>query len=399
MLVCLLLAAGAATAGAETPQPDLPKASVQFDGQTMWLAYAASNDAMTLMEFIPDGQTLEDWTHLAAIHTYHNAQTGPRKRADALAAQIRKTYPEAPVTSLDGPDSRQSVVAFALWSANEPFVEFTVFAFGAGSDGTDVGLQYSIRRKCAPEVFLQRDFEPLRDRLVKSILREGMRIAKDSDLTLVRLALSSSEQSICDTLLKDEVAGLRAVLAQADERSALLLFVASTVAFNTERLEDSAFLFYCGQLRLRFDEQCFPPKTTDEHNPVHLMRSYATELGARINPAVMAEPRTFSKALTRVAEWRPRAPDAYIPGYEFDKRLPEKDAQAAAEPNRVDFLKHMGDFATLLNDEDYFAASRVVKNLRVPGEDRLPTKEEYAAAKATMSRIETEKGVASFSSD
>ena len=56
----------------------------------------------------------------------------------------------------------------------------------------------------------------------------------------------------------------------------------------------------------------------------------------------------------------------------------------------------MGDVATLLNDEEYFSATQVLKNLSVAGEDRLPTKEEYEAAANTLVRIEKEKGVEVF---
>ena len=56
----------------------------------------------------------------------------------------------------------------------------------------------------------------------------------------------------------------------------------------------------------------------------------------------------------------------------------------------------MGDMATLLNDEEYFSATQVVKNLCVASEDRLPTKDEYEAALKTLVRIENEKGVDLF---
>lgn len=396
LLVLGMLSVGASTSRAEEAQTAIPKASVHFDGQTMRLAYATSNDTMTLMEFIPDGQTLDSWKSLAAVYVYNGAVIGPRNRADALAAQIRKSSPRSPIAFQDSPDSRQRVVSFAMCSPGEPFVEFNVFAFGTDASGNDVGLQYAIRKKTTTEEFLQRDLEPLRERLVKMILREGLHISHESDLTLIRLALCPSEQAMCDTILKSDADGLKAVLQQPDDRSALVLFVASAIAFNSERLEDSAFLFYAGQLRLRFDEQCFPPKPIDGNNPIHLMRGYAVELGAKINPAVMNEPQLFSKALARVAGWRPRTPSGYQPGYEFDQRLPEEQARAAAEPNRVEFLNRMGDMATLLNDKEYFSATQVVKHLCVAGEDRLPTKEEYEAAIQTVLRIEKEKGIECF---
>jgi hypothetical protein len=123
---------------------------------------------------------------------------------------------------------------------------------------------------------------------------------------------------------------------------------------------------------------------------------YATELGAKINPAVMHEPPLFTKALARVARWRPRTPSGYQPGYEFDQRLTEEQAREAVESNRVEFLSRMGDMATLLNDNDYFSATQVVRNFCVASEDRLPTKEEYEAAMQTVLRIEKEKGFEYF---
>jgi len=171
----------------------------------------------------------------------------------------------------------KKVVSFPLWSPGEPFVEFNVFAFGTDASGNDVGLQYAIRKTTTPEAFLQRDLEPLRERLVKMLLRDGLHIANESDLTLVRLALCPSDKAICDTILKSDADGLKAVLQQPDERSALVLLVAAAIAFNSERLEESALLFYAGQLRLRFDEHCFPPKPIDGQNPIHLMRGYAAE--------------------------------------------------------------------------------------------------------------------------
>jgi len=140
LLVLYALSLGASTSRAEESRAALPKASVHFDDQTMRLAYATSNDAMTLMEFIPGGQTLDNWTSLAAVYVYTNAAIGPQKRADELAAQIRKSNPKSPIASRDSPDSRQRVVSFALWSAGEPFVEFNVFAFGTDANGNDVGF-------------------------------------------------------------------------------------------------------------------------------------------------------------------------------------------------------------------------------------------------------------------
>lgn len=394
LLACVIITAG--TRAAE-PQADLPKVSVFFDGQLMRLAYAASSDVTSLMEFIPDGQTLENWKSIAAIHTYRTEPLGPRKRADALLAQIAKTQPEAPTASFDSPDGRQTVVTFAMWSGAEPFVEFTVFAFGTGSDpDTDVGFQYSIKKTCTPEVFLQREFDPLRDRLGKMMLRESLQIRRESDLTMLRLALSPEEKAICDMIKRNDDECVNAVLRAPEERSAVVLFSAAAVAFNRQQLKDSLFLFFSGQLRVQFDEQCFPPANNENRDPIGAIRGYAAELGPTITRAGGEEPKAIANALARVARWRPRVPKGYSPGYEFDHPLTEEEAREAAEPNRVEFLTRMGECATLLGDDDFFAALQLVRSLRVPGEDRLPTPEEYQAARKTMARIANEKGIEAF---
>ncbi|MFM8707047.1 MAG: hypothetical protein ACKOHK_02875, partial [Planctomycetia bacterium] len=65
----------------------------------MELASVGSNDGLTLLEFIPADQTLDDWTSLAAIHAYGGRPVGLQQRADALVAQIRRAHPEAPIVS------------------------------------------------------------------------------------------------------------------------------------------------------------------------------------------------------------------------------------------------------------------------------------------------------------
>lgn len=396
LLACSLVAFGVWSAFAEEPQAELPKATVRFDGHTLRLASAGSNKAMTLMEFFPEGQTLDDWTNMAAIHVYSEPRIGPRKRAEAMVAYIMKTHPEVPVESQDSPDAKQVVVSFAVWDAAKRLVEFNVFAFGTSGEGTDVGLQYAVRRNAEWQDFLRQDMQPLRERLVRMILRDGMNMSPESDLTAVRLALSPDDKAICDRILENDADGLDAVLASPDERAAVVLLVAAAVAFNGQRLEDSGFLLYCGQLRLRFDEQCFPPKETEGENPVVSIRGYALQLGESIDPALADEPAVLSAALARVGRWKPRVPAGYSPGYESERRLTEEEALAATQPQQDEFLGRLNGLATLLNDEEYFAAIQVAKRLRVPGEERLPTKEEHAAARKTMARIEAKRGVVWF---
>lgn len=207
---------------------------------------------------------------------------------------------------------------------------------------------------------------------------------------------SPSEDELYAKLTKGNVEALDALLKKPDECSALLLYTGAGVAFKEKKLEDAAFLFYAGQLRARFDQKCFPPQGTGGDNPFVLFAALSRTLGSSINPAVMAEPEIFSKALERIGKWSPKAPDGYSPGYKFKERLSEKDAHEAAGPNRIEFLARMGELSKLLSDAEYFAAYQVVRAHNLATGDNRPTAEEYENATAKMKRIETEKGLKGF---
>ena len=175
---------------------------------------------------------------------------------------------------------------------------------------------------------------------------------------------SPAEVGLLGKLVTGQVEALETVLKTPDEYSAPFLFTGAGVAFLEKRLEDSAFLFYAGQLRMRFDQKCFPPTGTGGDDPFLSTVLISQALGSAINPAIMAEPKAFKKAIDRLKKWSPKASEEYTPGYEFNERLTETDAHEAAKPNRTEFLSRMGDLATLMNNRDYFSAFRVIQGQR-----------------------------------
>jgi hypothetical protein len=207
-----------------------------------------------------------------------------------------------------------------------------------------------------------------------------------------------AEKDLYEKLAKDpdQVGALETVLKTPDKFSALILYTGAGVAFKEKRLEDSAFLFYAAQLRARFDQKCFPPKETGGDDPFLVYSVLSQELGSVINPAIMAEPKTFAKAIDRVKAWTPKASKEYTPGYEFTHRLPEESALLAAKPNRDEFLGGMGGLAVLLNDAEYFAAFRVSQAYNLTRDDKRPTKEQNEKATETMKRIEKRRGLKGF---
>lgn len=212
---------------------------------------------------------------------------------------------------------------------------------------------------------------------------------------------SPTEEALLERLLKgpDSSSALDTVLKKPDEYSALILYAGAGVAFKENRLEDSGFLYYSAQLRARFDKECFPPKGTGGNSPFVVYAALSQQLGSEINPAVMAEPKVFEKALARLKEFIPKAPQNYDPGYEFLEKKSAQNAFKAVEPNRTEFINRMTDLSTLLNDAEYFAAFQVIQEYNLSRDGKRPTAGENDKATETMKRIEKTKGLEGFFSE
>jgi hypothetical protein len=212
---------------------------------------------------------------------------------------------------------------------------------------------------------------------------------------------SPAEKDLFEKLTKgkDQAKALETVLKAPEGYSPSILFFGASVALNEKRLEDSAFLFYAGQLRTRFEKECFPPKGTGGNSPFVAYAAVSREIGSKVNPAVMADPKAFAKAIDRLKKFQPKAAKEYDPGYEITERKSEQDAHAATKTGREEFIGRMSDLSTLLNDAEYFAAFRVIQAVNLGTEEKGPTKDDYKKAVETMKRIEKDKKLKGFFSD
>ena len=205
---------------------------------------------------------------------------------------------------------------------------------------------------------------------------------------------SPAEKDLYEKLAEgpDQAKALETVLKAPDQFSAIILYFGAHAALKEKRLEDSAFLFYAGQLRKRFDKECFPPKGTGGDSPFVAFAALSQQLGSIDQYSGNGEPKVCVKR--RVKKWNPKVPKEYDPGYEFTERKSEKDAHEVVKPYRTEFFNHLGDILSLLNDVEYFAAFRVVRAYQLASDDKQrPTKEETEKAIETMKRIEKDKGL------
>jgi len=248
------------------------------------------------------------------------------------------------------------------------------------------------------------DIRIIHDRLLDSLevlIMKSYIVAFCSLILLATVGFSQSraELELLEKQLEgpDQAKALEAVMKAPDQFPAHILLLGAGVALNEKRLEDSAFLFYAGQLRAQFDKECFPPKGTGGDSPFVAYSALFQQYGSAINPAVMAEPKVFAKAIERLKNWNPKAPKEYDPSYEFTERKSEKDANEAVKQNRTEFLSRLSGLSSLLNDAEYFTAFRVVQAYNKASDDkRRPTNEEKEKATETMKRIEKDKGLKGF---
>ena len=156
-------------APAQVAQQTQPKERITFDGTTLVLAAQEKSDDESIKEYIPEGQTLEAWSHLASVRTYANHQD-PKMLAGALVKQVKANYPQSPCSLRDNAATGESLVDFVVWPPDKSFVEFNVFKYGKGENGGVVAQQYAVREYKDPNGFLE-SLRPVRERILAEMIR------------------------------------------------------------------------------------------------------------------------------------------------------------------------------------------------------------------------------------
>lgn len=206
---------------------------------------------------------------------------------------------------------------------------------------------------------------------------------------------SVSERKLYETLLQDKKSGeaIDVILDDSEKYTGIILLTGAAAAFKADRLEDGAFLFYAGRLRVRFDREHFPAARSGGDSPFVAYSAVIRDTGSVINPAVMAKPKEFAKVIARLKDWSPMADADYDPGYEFKQRNPETESQKAFEAYRKEYIEFLDGVSTLLNDSEYFSAFQIMQAFNLSTGEKRPLKQNYDKAVETIKRIEKEKGI------
>jgi hypothetical protein len=156
------------------------KETVEFDGETLVLAWEGGTLTEPIKEYIPADESLESWTKLASIRI-HVDLNDPEQIVGAVAEQLEKTNPKFPSDYKIDQDSGAAIIEFIMWpgqgdAGDAQFVEYNVFKYTKRPEGGLVAEQYALRAYGADIGGFLRTLAPIKDRVRESMMKSGLKL-------------------------------------------------------------------------------------------------------------------------------------------------------------------------------------------------------------------------------
>ena len=124
---------------------DAKQPQFEFQDETYELAFAQATQFEAINEYIPAGETLEDWSSLIAIRLY-NGRRDYRELAGRLVQALNQKNPLARAAIHGSSDGKRTMVDFITWDLDAEITEFNVFIYQVGPDGNSVLAQQYAER-------------------------------------------------------------------------------------------------------------------------------------------------------------------------------------------------------------------------------------------------------------
>lgn len=176
-----------------------------------------------------------------------------------------------------------------------------------------------------------------------------------------------------------------------------IAFHASAYAGEANRIQDAAFFYYAGRMRLQLDRFMFRPAPKAAVDELNLL---SQRLGALINPRIMREPKQYKALTKRLSTWYLLPDDAYRPDWPFNQVPAIQTVSETAKRIQENSLKEMQVVSTLLSDHMYFEAFVILQDYPKLDEasKRLPQNVALRQrAIERVTRIEKSKGISLLS--
>ncbi len=120
---------------------------VSFDNASYNLAFASESGPEAINEYIPAGQTLDNWTKMVALHIYHNMPgVTPDQFAQKMGQFLKHTNPGANYKIIKSTGRDEVIIDFFTWTTAPPIIaEFNIFKFSRQGPTDLIGYQYAFR--------------------------------------------------------------------------------------------------------------------------------------------------------------------------------------------------------------------------------------------------------------
>jgi hypothetical protein len=147
------------------------KPLIAFQDEKYELAFAQANQFEAINEYIPEGETLEEWSSLIAVRLY-NGRRDYRELAGRLIQALKQKNPLARAALHTSSDGKKSMVDFVTWDLDAEITEFNVFLYQVGPDGNSVLAQQYAERVYGKEEGFE-FLRELKDRRMKMLADVG----------------------------------------------------------------------------------------------------------------------------------------------------------------------------------------------------------------------------------
>lgn len=146
--------------------------SVSFDGNVLVFAFEGKTPGSSFQEFIPKGETLENWTKLVGVYRYPHVDD-PMKFAQKMARMTKHQYPLSQFAIISNENKGAVILDFVAYPRYLEFVEYNVWMFQKNGTYGLIAYQYAVRDYENPKELLS-NVEPLRQRLRKAMIDDGL---------------------------------------------------------------------------------------------------------------------------------------------------------------------------------------------------------------------------------
>lgn len=130
-------------------------APVEFDGETYVAAFSNSEPALSLVEYVREGETVENWTKLFAIRKFSLGHS-PQEAVAQFQQVVKQHNPQAGVQVLVKDDGSEAMIDFLTWPKTAEYMELNIHRYlkKPGVPGL-VSYQFAYRFKTGPDTTAQ----------------------------------------------------------------------------------------------------------------------------------------------------------------------------------------------------------------------------------------------------